>query len=1043
MPEAATPPSFRRSLAVVIGIDRYAPGIPTLRTAVNDARRLGEVLAQQHGYDVIAVLDAEATRARLVDLITHELPAQTGADDRVLFYFAGHGVAVDGHDGPNGYLLPVDANRGDESTYLTMPLVHDALLGLDCRHMLIVLDSCFSGAFQWSSTRGVKDALLEVVHRERYERFIKSPAWQVLTSAAQDQEALDRLATGTLGQRDGDGDHSPFALALFDGLGGQADLMPRDGGDGLITANELFVFVSQRLEDAAQSAKHEQTSLLWPLRKHGKGEFVFAVPGRELRLPQAPPLDAAANPWRGLASYDKGDSGLFFGRTEATAALKQAIDEKPFVVVLGASGTGKSSLVKAGVLPALDADARWHLLPVVRPGTAPLDALAQAVASLLPDAAPSPSRLEAQLDAWCQEHMGARLLLVVDQCEELVTMASADDRDAALALLARLLEAFPLQLTLVLTLRTDFETELDRSALAPGWKDARFVVPPMSRADFKAVIEQPASARVLYFDPPALVEALLDDVVNTPGGLPLLSFALSEMFLHYVRRQSSDRALTHADYEAIGGVVGALHTRAEAELAALDDAHRRSMQHLMLRMAAGTAGNLVKRRVSDAELTFADPAEGARTQAVLRRLTAARLVVEGRDTDGDAYAEPAHDALVRGWGSLITWVKAAQVEPFPLPLRQKLAGVALEWMAAPEGGEKQALLWSDPARSALLAPLVQANAPWMNAAELAFADRSLRRRRRARYAAVAITIGMTALAAASLVFALQSRRNAAEARTQQAAAEAAAERARTEEARAESEADRAQAEKARAVRGLFSSLTLSLRTGNAGSLCLYPFCTSAPAGDGDAEAWFSIGRIPDDVENLSAPEGEESRDFIAARDYGDGHVLAYAHDGLLRDSEIAVSGADNLTFAENALRWLDGAGTPAGCPASTIIAFWPGTYVAPGQVTAVRNFIARRGWQFVVTGPATLARDLSCASVLWYLSDWYPPADFATAHVPRIERFVHEGGGLLVGGLGWSYAEAGGPPPYGANVLGAPFGLKFSRNAFEASPRKPIRLLIE
>lgn len=1042
MPDAAAPPPFRRSIAVVIGIDQYAHGIPALRTAVNDARRLGDVLASQHGYEVTAVLDGEATRARLVSLITHDLPALVGDDDRVLFYFAGHGVAVDGHDGPNGYLLPADANRGDESTYLTMPLVHDALLALPCRHMLVVLDSCFSGAFRWSGTRA-GGGPLEVVHRERYERFIGSPAWQVLTSAASDQEALDQLATGTLGRRDGDGDHSPFALALFEGLGGLADLMPRDGGDALITANELFVYVDDRLQAAAHEAGRQQKPWLWPLKKHGKGEFVFTVPGRELQLPPAPPLDAAANPWRGLASYDKADAGLFFGRAEATAALQRIIEQQPFVVVLGASGTGKSSLVKAGVLPALASDDRWHLLPVARPGTAPLDALAQAVASLAAGTAPSAAHIEAQITTWCGEHPGTRLLLVLDQCEELVTMARPDDRDAALALLARLLAAFPLELTLVLTLRTDFEPEFDRSALAAGWKDARFVVPPMSRADLKAVIEQPASARVLYFEPPALVDTLLDDVVNTPGGLPLLSFALSEMFLRYLGRQSADRALTQADYDAIGGVVGALRARAEAEYDGLDVDHRTSMQHLMLRMAAGSAGSLVKRRVSDAELAFADPAEGTRTGAVLRRLTDARLVVEGRETGGDGYAEPAHDALVRGWSRLIGWIRDANAEPFPLPLRQKLAGVALEWAGTPEGAAKQALLWSDTARSAMLAPLVQAKARWMNAAEMAFAERSLRGRRRARLAAIAITIGMAVLAAASLVFAVQSRRNAAAARTQQAAAEEAATRAQMEEARAESEADRAQAEKARAVRSLFSSLTLSLRTGNAGSLCLHPFCTSAPTGDGDSEAWFSIGRIPDDIANEWAPDGEESRDFIAARDYGSGHVMAYAHDGLLRDDEIAVSGADNLTFAENALRWLDGEGAPEGCPASTVIAFWPGTYARPGQVTAVRNFIARRGWQFVVTGPDTLERDLTCASVLWYLSDWDPPTDFATTHVPRIDRFVHEGGGLLVGGLGWSYAQAGGMPPYAADLLGAPFGMKFSLNAFEASPRKPIRLLIE
>ena len=1042
MPDSAPAPPFRRSLAVVIGIDGYAHGIPPLRTAVNDARRLSEVLEAQHGYEVRTILDADATRERLVTLLRSDLAAAVDARDRVLFYFAGHGVAIDGHDGPNGYLLPVDAVRGDEATYLTMPLVHDAILALPCRHMLVVLDACFSGAFRWSGTRSVP-ALPDVIHQERYERFVRDPAWQVITSAAQDQEALDHLATGTLGGRDRDGAHSPFALALFEALEGQGDIIPRNGGDGLITATELYLAIEDRLQTATIEAGRRQTPRLWPLSRHEKGEFVFTVPGAALRLPPAPPLTADANPWRGLAAYERGDAALFFGREAPTAALQEAIEAKPFVVVLGASGTGKSSLVKAGVVPRLESDSRWHVLPVVRPGTAPLEALARAVASLAPGSVPGADRLEATVTAWCEAHPGSRLLLVVDQCEEFVTMArAAAEREAALALLARLLEAFPLQLTLVLTLRTDFEPEFDRSPLGVGWAEARFVVPPMARADLKAVIEQPASARVLYFEPPALVETLVDDVVNTPGGLPLLSFALSEMFKRYVDRQSGDRAVTKDDYQAIGGVVGALRARAEQEHDALDEAHRTSMRHLLLRMVAGGTGSLVKRRVGDAELEFADPEASRRVQTVLKRLTDARLVVEGREADGEGYAEPAHDALVRGWSRLIGWIHDAHADPFPLPLRQKLAAAAREWAEAADGAGRNGLLWKDAARSAQLAPLVRAKAPWLNRPEMAFAERSVRGRRNARLAAVAVTAAMAVLGLASLVFALQARRNAAEAVAQQAAATEAAALARQEAERAEAEADRALNEKARAVRSLFSSLQLSLSKGNAGSVCVFPGCQSAPKGDGDTEAWFSIGRMPDEAENLWAPDGEESREFIVARDYGEGHVLVYAHDGLTRDDEITGRGADNLAFAENALRWLDATGSPEGCPAATIIAFWPGSFLQPSQITAVRRFIDRRGWRFVVTGADRLRDDLACASVLWYASDWDPPADFATRHVPLVERFVHEGGGLLVGGLGWSYAQQGPDRPYAADQLGAPFGFRFSLNVFEASPTRPIRLLI-
>ena len=320
------------------------------------------------------------------------------------------------------------------------------------------------------------------------------------------------------------------------------------------------------------------------------------MPGRELSLPPAPPLTAEANPWRGLSSYDSRDAALFFGRDAPAAALQEAIETKPLVVVLGASGTGKSSLVKAGVLPRLEADSRWLVLPVAAAGhgaaRGPGPGRRRRWCRPRPPAADG---IDAAVARWCEEHPGNGCCCVVDQCEELVTMArAASARDAVMALLARLLDAHPLQLTVVLTLRTDFEPQFDRSALAPAWTEARFVVPPMSRADLKAIIEQPASARVLYFDPPALVETLLDDVVNTPGGLPLLSFALSEMYVRYVARQAADRALTRGDYDAIGGVVGALRARADAEHDALDDDHRAAMQRLMLRMVSGGAGSLVE-----------------------------------------------------------------------------------------------------------------------------------------------------------------------------------------------------------------------------------------------------------------------------------------------------------------------------------------------------------------------------------------------------------------------------------------------------------------
>jgi uncharacterized caspase-like protein len=181
---------FLHSLAVVIGIDDYANGIPPLRTAVNDARRMAQVLAQQHGYDARLIVE-KVTLARLRALFTKTLPTMADESDRLLVYFAGHGIALDSDDGPAGYLVPQNARPEDRDTLLPMSDLHNWLTALPCRHMLAILDCCFAGAFRWASTRSLLP-IPEVIHRERYDRFVRDPAWQVLTSAAYDQEALSR-----------------------------------------------------------------------------------------------------------------------------------------------------------------------------------------------------------------------------------------------------------------------------------------------------------------------------------------------------------------------------------------------------------------------------------------------------------------------------------------------------------------------------------------------------------------------------------------------------------------------------------------------------------------------------------------------------------------------------------------------------------------------------------------------------------------------------------------------------------------------------------
>lgn len=193
---------FDRNLAVIIGIDDYKNGISSLGTAANDARALAKLLREEHQYEQVwefidpTRLDPEttecllATRTNLEELLTTTLLAEAKENDHLVFYFAGHGIALSGDDGSQGYLIPQDAKLGDVMTYVPMPKIEAALTQLPCRHCLVILDCCFAGAFCWSSTRKLCP-VTEVIHKERYDRFIEDRAWQVITSAGCDQYAND------------------------------------------------------------------------------------------------------------------------------------------------------------------------------------------------------------------------------------------------------------------------------------------------------------------------------------------------------------------------------------------------------------------------------------------------------------------------------------------------------------------------------------------------------------------------------------------------------------------------------------------------------------------------------------------------------------------------------------------------------------------------------------------------------------------------------------------------------------------------------------
>ena len=417
-------------------------------------------------------------------------------------------------------------------------------------------------------------------------------------------------------------------------------------------------------------------------------------------------------PYRGLLAFREQDASFFFGREAFTERLVETVEGHALTVaVVGPSGSGKSSVVFAGLLPRLrqahnkNRDEDWTIARL-RPGSQPFDELANALLPLLEPEMTRTDRLievpklagalrqgDVALSRVAAEILeqspdASHLLLVIDQFEELYTLCP--DPDTRHAFLDCLIQATspapplprsPAPLHLVLTLRADF---LGQALAYRPFADAldraeKLILGPMNREELEAAIVRPAERQGVAFEE-GLVARILDDVGGEPGNLPLLEFALTQL---WERQQGG--LLTHAAYEAIGEVEGALVRYADRVYEDLSEPEQEQARQVFVQLVRPGEGTEDTRRpATRAEL-------GEEHWPLVQKLADARLVVTGRDPAGREAVEIAHEALIQRWGDLRAWME--ENRDFRM-WQERLRAALRQWEAS--GRDTGALLRGAP-----------------------------------------------------------------------------------------------------------------------------------------------------------------------------------------------------------------------------------------------------------------------------------------------------------------------------------------------------------
>jgi basic membrane lipoprotein Med (substrate-binding protein (PBP1-ABC) superfamily)/DNA-binding SARP family transcriptional activator len=394
-------------------------------------------------------------------------------------------------------------------------------------------------------------------------------------------------------------------------------------------------------------------------------------------------LTPGHNPFRGLEAFREEDASLFFGRDRLVTDVLKRLDEHAIVSLVGSSGCGKSSATRSGVIPAIrkgaipNSDA-WLIAQMV-PGSHPF---AELEAALLRSTLDAPNSLKEQLDGSPDEILravlrisptdDARVMIVVDQFEELFTLCDPDTADRFLTALVEAASDTRGRVRVMITLRADF---YDRPLGHPQFGNAMGAgvvnVVPMAPEELEQAASQPALRAGVRLEP-GLAAALIGDVLGEPGALPLFQFALTDLF----DRRVGD-TLTLGAYREMGGIQGTLSRKAEQLYDRLTEDQQVAARQVFLRLVAISDAETRSRRRVDASELLELQLDVTDLQAVLQAFGQQRLLSFDRnDVTGSPTVEVAHEALLEHWDRLAEWIDAGMED---VGHNVRLTAAATEW----------------------------------------------------------------------------------------------------------------------------------------------------------------------------------------------------------------------------------------------------------------------------------------------------------------------------------------------------------------------------